>query len=365
MVAVTILVALLLLLAANALYVAAEFGAIATQSARIRVLADEGNARARRLLPVVESPAALDRYIAGCQVGITLSSLILGAYGQAQIAPALAPVLDHLGGWGTAATQSAATIIVLVGLSVVQMVLGELVPKAVALQYPDKVALATVPPMRWSLRILAPLIWVFNGSGLFLLRLFGVEHSAHRHVHTPGEIDLMLSGGAELEPRERQRLRRALWLSRRRARDVMVPRHRVAAVDVEWTRDRISRVVAETPYTRFPVYRGELDQVIGILHTKDLVSDELRGANRDLETLLQPAAEVALEATADEILVRMRQRRTQQAVAVDSQGRMAGLVTLRDVLAEVFGAVADEFKGGPPPGGGDGGEGRPATRKDG
>jgi CBS domain containing-hemolysin-like protein len=246
------------------------------------------------------------------------------------------------------ATQSAATIIVLIGLTVIQMVLGELVPKAVALQFPDRVALATLPAMHWSLRILAPLIWLFNGSGMVLLRLLRISHPEHRHMYTPGEIDLMLSGGAELEPSERQRLRRALWLSRRRARELMVPRHRVAAVDIEWSRERIREFVAATPYTRFPVYRGEIDQVVGILHTKDLVSDQLRTRHRPLEALLQPAARAELEATADDMVVSMRKKRTQQAIVFDSQGRMAGLVTLRDVLAEVFGTVADEFKGGPP-----------------
>jgi putative hemolysin len=348
MIVVTTLVAVVLLLAANALYVAAEFGAVAARGSRIRVMADEGNARARRLLPVVENPVELDRYIAACQVGITLSSLILGAYGQAQIAPHVGVALEHLGGWGTAAAHSAATIVVLIGLTTIQMVLGELVPKAVALQYPNRTVLATEPPMRVSLRLLAPLIWVFNGSGLALLRLFKVEHAEHRHVHTPAEIDLLLTGGGELEPNERRRLRRALWLSRRRAQDLMVPRHRVVAVDIAWSRERITQVLAESPYTRFPVYRGELDQVIGVLHTKDVVLDQVRGTERKLEDILQPAPKVKLESSADEILRRMREQRTQQAAVLDSKGRVAGVVTLRDVLADVFGSVADEYKGGPP-----------------
>ena len=346
---VTILVALALLIAANALYVAAEFGAVSAPRGRIRALAEDGNARAQRLLPVVEQPAALDRYIAACQIGITLSSLVLGAYGQAQLAPVLERAFGELGGWETASAETAAFAIVLVGLSVAQMVLGELVPKAIALEFPERSALLTEPPMKLSLRAFAPLIWIFNGSGLAVLRLLGIRQTSHRHVHSPGEIDLLLAEGAggTLEPEERRRLRRALRLSNTTARDVMVPRHRIVAVEVDTALDDAVRIATEAPYTRFPVYRGELDRIAGVLHTKDIVRAQMRGERGPLSELLRPAVSVGLDDTADELLVRLRERRAPQAIVVDSNGRVAGLVTLGDVLGVVFGALADEYKSGP------------------
>lgn len=347
---VAIAIAIGLLIAANALYVAAEFAAVAVSRARIRARAEEGNRRAQWLQPIVDQPQQLDRYIAGCQIGITLSSLLLGAYGQATLAPPLAGILGDLGGWEDAAAHSAAFAIVLIGLSVAQMVLGELVPKALALQFPDRTALLTTSPMAWSLRFFAPLIWVLNGSGLALLRLVGVRQDAHRHVHSPTEIELLLadggSGGSALDPEERSRLRRALRLSSLRASDLMVPRDAIVAIEVDTPLDAVIRMGAEEPYTRFPVFCGTIDDTVGILHTKDAVRAHVRGTPRLVAELLRPVLTLPLDAAADRILVAMRERRASQAMVVDAEGRVAGMVTLRDVLSNVFGVLADEFKGG-------------------
>lgn len=343
---VSIFVALALLIAANALYVAGEFAAVAVPRARIRALAEEGQTTARRLVPIVETPERLDRYIAGCQIGITLSSLVLGAYGERALSPVLARALGSLGGWETAAAHSAAFLIVLVGLSVAQMVLGELVPKALALQFPDRAAMLTAPPIGWSMRVFAPLIWVFNGSGLAVLRMLGVRHASERHVHSPAELDLMLAEGGDgaLDAEERRRLRRALQLSTRRARDLMVPRDEIVGLDIATSLDEAARVGAERPYTRFPVYRGHLDAADGVLHIKDVVRAQARGTPRTVADLLRPIVAVPLDATAEEILVTMRAQRASQALVVDAGDRVAGMVTLGDVLVDVFGALADEFK---------------------
>jgi CBS domain containing-hemolysin-like protein len=259
----------------------------------------------------------------------------------------MAELLGELGGWERAAAHSAASIVVLVALSVLQMVLGELVPKGLALQFPERTALATVLPMAWSVRVLRPLIWVFNGSGLALLRLIGVRYTAHRHVHTPGEIDLMLAEGGDtgaIDPEGRRRLRRALRLVSRRARDFMVPRQRIAGIEVDTPFAQAARQIAETPYTRLLVYRGQLDQVVGSVHTKDVVLAQMAERAVALRELMGPVATVTPGATADQVLAQLRERRTQQAVVVDARRRVVGLVTLSDVLGEVFGSMADEVK---------------------
>jgi CBS domain containing-hemolysin-like protein len=229
------------------------------------------------------------------------------------------------------------------------MVLGELMPKALALQHPDRTALLTTLPMAWSLRLFAPLIWVFNGSGLALLRLIGVRQELHRHVHSPAEIEMLLAEGGNdgaLDPEERGRLRRALRLSSLRARDLMVPRDGIVAIEVDTPLDTVIRIGAEQPYTRFPVCRGGIDDTIGILHTKDAVRAHARGTPRFVSELLRPVVKIPLDAAADDTLVTMRERRASQAMVVDGEGRVAGMVTLRDVLGAVFGVLADEFKGG-------------------
>jgi CBS domain containing-hemolysin-like protein len=350
MVIITILVTIGLLVAINALYVAAEFATVSVSRARIRSSAEEGSARARWLQPIVDDPERLDHYIAACQIGITLSSLLLGAYGQATLAPPIADGLGDLGGWERAAAHSAAFVIVLIGLSIFQMVLGELMPKALALQFPVRTALLTVPPMAWSLRVFAPLSWLLNGSGIALLRLLGVRHEPHRHVHSPAEIELLLADAASEGPLgsgEKRRLRRALRLSSLRARDLLVPRDRIVAIEVETLLDEVIQIGGEEPYTRFPVYCGTLDDPVGILHTKDAVRAHARGTPQRVSELLRPVLTIPLDAAADRIFVTMRDRRASQAMVVDAAGRVAGMLTLNDVLGAVFDVLADEFKNAP------------------
>ena len=154
-----------LLIAANTLYVAGEFAAVGVRRSRIRRLADDGHWLAKRMLPHVEDRLALDRYVGTSQIGITLSSLMLGAYAQATISPWLAPMLSALFGLSPVSALSVAVLVVLVVLTAAQLVLGELLPKTIALQYPTGTALATVLPMEWSLAVFRPMLTVLNGAG--------------------------------------------------------------------------------------------------------------------------------------------------------------------------------------------------------
>src|SRR5215203_5320063 len=263
----TIIVLLILL---TALYVAAEFAAVGVRRSRLRRLAEDGNALAARLLPVVEDPAELDRYIAVSQIGITLSSLILGAYGQAQLAPVVAPLFQTLGGMDEETARSSAGAVVLLFLTALAMILGELVPKSIALQNPTRTALLTVLPMRWSRRIFGWSIAFLNGSGVLILRLLRVPATSHRHVHSPEEIELLIAesrDGGLLEPEEQVRLHRALRLGLRTAAQLMVPRERLAAIDIRTPLEDVLSVVTASPFSRLPVYRGDLDNVAGMLHT--------------------------------------------------------------------------------------------------
>ncbi len=343
---------ILFLIAVNALYVAAEFATVSARRSRIRNLAEDGNGLAARLLPVLEDSHKLDTYIANCQIGITLSGLVLGAYGQATLAVQLSPLFQRWGGLREIAAQSTSALVVLIFLTALQMVLGELVPKSVALQYPTQTALYTVLPMKWSLKLFSWFIAVLNGSGLLLLKLIGMNQTGHRHIHSPEEIDLLIAEsrkGGLLSPEEHRRLRRALRLGMRPARQLMVPRNRVAAVDLDETIDAILRQVADSPYTRLPAYRGSSDNVIGILHTKDLVLYQLKqSSTASLAEMVRPVPEILENVTADRMLEILRENHSHQAIVRDEFGGFAGLVSLDDVLAEILGEVSDEFKLGQP-----------------
>jgi putative hemolysin len=342
-----IVVAVLIFL--TGLYVAAEFAAVSVRRSRIRQRAEQGDKRARALLPVIESAQALDHYIAASQIGITLTSLIVGAYSQATIAVELQPLFQQWGGMTPTAARSTATLVVLVVLTILAMILGELVPKSLALQFPTQTALSTVLPMRWSLTLFSGFISFLNGSGALILRLLGAKQTGHRHIHSPDEIDLLIAesrAGGLLDPDEHRRLRRALQLGIRPARHLMVPRPQITALEIGTPIPEVVRVVSESPYTRIPVYRGSIDNVVGLLHTRDLFTRYLEGRPTTLEALLRPILIVHESITADRLLSLMRERKSHQAIVADEFGGVAGLVTLEDVLTEVMGEVPEELKHG-------------------
>lgn len=349
---VFIVIAALLLI--NALYVAAEFATVGVRHGQVQKLAEDGNWLARRLLPVVNDTVQLDRYIAACQIGITLSSLILGAYGQATLARDIAPLFQQFGDMQAVAAQSTAAVIVLLVLTALQMVLGELVPKSLALQYPLQLALYTYLPMSWSLSLLRGFIVVLNGSGNLVLRLLGVRHSRHRHVHSPEEIDMLIAESREvglLGADEQQRLHEALFLSRRTARQLMVPRRFVVGVAADTPPRQLMRQIVETPYSTLPVYDPENDQPIGMLNAKDVSTHFVAtGKLPNVREVMRPLVVVLENLSGDRLLATMRERRVRKLIVIDEFGTMRGLVTLDDVLAVLVGGVADEFKGeGPQP----------------
>jgi putative hemolysin len=338
---------IVLLILFTALYVAAEFAAVSARRGRLRRLAEDGNMLAARLLPVLEDPRELDRYIAASQVGITLSSLILGAYGQATLAPRIAPLFVQFGPMQPATAESTSAAVVLISLTTLAVVLGELVPKSLALQNPTKTALFTVLPMQWSLRLFAWSIWFLNGSGVLLLKLLRVPSTGHRHVHSPEEIALLIAesrDGGLLEPEEQVRLHRALRLGLRTARQLMVPRARLAGIEASTPFDEVLRIVAASPYSRLPVYRESLDTIVGILHIKDVVTRFVQPGRHTVASLMRPIIRVSESMAADRLLALLRERRSHQALVVDARDAVVGLITLEDVVGELLGGVADEFK---------------------
>jgi CBS domain containing-hemolysin-like protein len=331
------------LIAANALYVAAEFGAVGVRRSRVRRMSDDGHRLAQRLLPHVQDPAALDRYVGASQVGITLSSLMAGAYAQATFTLTLAPFFAATFALTDLTALSVAAVVVLLALTAVQLVLGELVPKALALQYPTQTALATVLPMEWSLVLFKPIISALNGAALLMLRAAGAAEHSHRHLHSPEEIDLLIAesrDGGFLEPEEQERLRRALHFGKRRVRDLMVPRERMTMVEVSAPWEETLRTVIASPFSRLPVFRGSVDHVVGTLRVKDLVERYAMQGTVRVERLMRPVVHLIEDLPADRALGVLRERRAHSAIVSDANGRTAGLITIQDLLGELLGAAA-------------------------
>ena len=347
MVLAAILVVTALILV-NALYVGAEFAAVSVRRSRIQQLAADGNPLAAWLLPLIESPAALDRYIAACQIGITLSSLLLGAYAQRTFAVWLTPLFAQLGGLQEVAAQSTSTVAVLLALTVAQVIFSELIPKSLALQYPTQAALYTLVPMVPSMWIYRPFIRWLNGVALLILRLLGSPQQTHRHIHSPDEIELLIAesrDGGLLEPDEHRRLQRALRLNLRQAKQLMVPRRKVSALEIATPLQEVIEIVAQSPFSRLPVYLESIDNIVGMLHTKDLVRRFVSGGpDATLASLIRPIASVHESVTVDRVLKELRERRFHQALVVDEFGGTSGFLTLEDVLSELLGEVGDEFK---------------------
>ncbi len=344
-----ILVVVGVLILINALYVAAEFAIVGVRATRVEQLAAQGHRMAVAMLPILHDPARLDRYISACQIGITLSSLMLGAYGQATIGLALGDILTTHAGMEPLAAYSLSATITLLVLSSIQVVFGELIPKTLALQYPLDTALLTYLPLRWSLVIYAPFISLLNGSGNLVLRRFGVATEAsHRHVHAPDEIDLLIResrDGGLLEHKASERLRDALQLGQHRARQLMAPRRQIVGLDLNAPLEQLLEQIDDSPYTRLVVHQGGIDEVLGYIHVKDVAvaiaaGDELTS----LQPLVRPLLALPSTLTIDRALGQLRDRRARIALLVNEYGDVEGLISLEDIIRELLGELSDEFK---------------------
>ncbi|HUF39568.1 MAG TPA: hemolysin family protein [Anaerolineales bacterium] len=330
----------------NALYVAGEFSFVSSRRSRLSKLAEEGNPRARDILALVENPQRLDKFIATCQLGITLSSLILGFYGQSQLSPLVLPYLSGFGNLSELAAQSLSLTFILLFLTTLQVLLGELVPKNIGIQKPEQLALLTAGPIGWSMAVFGPLIWLFNGSGQLLMRLFGRKVSTeHFHIHSPEEILMLVeesSRAGVLQKEERRLLKNALRLRDSKVREVMIPRPHMLTAAENLDCDELSEILFASPYSRLPIYQGGIDNIVGVVHLKDLLC--LTGeARRNVSQIIKPVPFVPETTPVKTVFSLLQRRHLQVAIVLDEFGGTAGMVTLEDLIEEIFGELQDEF----------------------
>jgi putative hemolysin len=349
-----------LLIGINGLYVAAEFSAVSARRPRLAQMADEGNSLARYMLSVIENPQTLDSYIAACQLGITLSSLVLGYYSQGQILALLQPQLAKLPPNIQLIATSSSTVIILIVLTILQVILGELMPKNVGIQYPEQLAVATAPAMRWSKILFYPLIWFFNGSGQLLLRLIGRTPAAeHTHLHSPEEILILVeesSAGGVLDEEERRLLVNTLQLRKLTARKVMIPRTHMLTAPVDKSCDELLTLLANSPYSRLPLYEESIDMIVGVIHLKDLIQvvyqrelGEMDGPEPLPHQLMHPIIYIPDSAPVEEVMEEMQKQRANLAIIINEYGGTAGMITFEDLVEEIFGEFQDEFDVENPP----------------
>lgn len=339
-----------LLIAFNGLFVAAEFAIIGAPRAPIEQLAKHGDPRARRVLAILKDPRQQDRFIATAQLGITLSSLGLGMYGEHVLAEWLGAVLE-LEPTGVAqwlGVHALASAVAVATLTYFHIVLGEMVPKSLALMRAQSTVLSVIGPMLWLKRATFPLVVALNGIGVGILRLLGVERRLTAgHYHSSEELEAIVSESEKsgaLDPEAGQILRDLLAFRRRTLGEVMVPRVQVTGLPLGASPEEVMNVVRESPRNRYPVYEGSLDNIVGIIHMKQVL--RLLVSGRPLQRSdVHVTAYLPETVRLDAVLNAMRSAHTHMVVVIDEYGGTAGIATIEDLGEEVVGEIGDEEEG--------------------
>lgn len=334
-----------LLLFSNGFFVAAEFSMVSVRKTRIAQLTDEGNFSAKIALETIKE---IDKFIAAVQLGVTISSLGLGWVGEATVVRMILPLFNFLPqAWKLAAAHTVSVAIAFIMITVLHVVLGELVPKSIALQYSERVSLIVAWPMKIIRNVFSPFIWGLNKLGVLFLRLFKIELSRTSHLaHSTEELNMLINASYNegvLNETEKELLSNVFKFADLTAKQVMVPRTDMACISSDISFDELNKLATESQYTRYPVYEENLDHITGIIHVKDLYALLLRKEEFSVEKLLRPVFLVPETITMDNLLREFQKRQSQIAIVIDEFGGTSGLITLEDVLEEILGEVQDEF----------------------
>lgn len=333
------IVVIIVLVAVNGVFVAAEFALVAARPSRLQTIADGGSRSARWLLGVFDRPTGKDRYIAVAQLGITLASIGLGMYGEPAVAGWLYEPFESVG-LSNAAAHTVGFVIALSGITYMHVVLGEMVPKALALQAPETVSLRVNPAMRVFGLVFRPMVAALNAAALGLMSLLRIPEPDQRlALHTSAELAIVTdetASSGQLGDLQRNLIRSVFDLDERTAEELMSSRSRIEALDLDAQPDEITARITASERSRYPVTDGSLDRVVGVLHIKDFIRAQQRGESLALRELVRPIPIVASTASAERVLDRFRRDRTHAALVVDEHGGTLGLVTMDDVIAEVM-----------------------------
>ena len=332
------------LVAVNGLFVAAEFSLVAVRKTQIEELVRQGRKGAKKAEAAIHR---LDRSIAATQLGVTLASIGLGWIGEPALANLLQPLFQALpGAWSAVAAHTAATVVALLAISFMHVAFGELIPKNVALQSPTGVALWLSSPLVMFARFTRPLTLLVSGTANLVLRLFGYQPArGEEMVHSVEELVLLIEDTEEagvIEPDQAEFVQNVFRLSSKRVRDCLIPREKMATLELNTPPEKVMEAVRRGAHTRMPVYEGQLDNIVGVVNTKDLFYlFSLRGVVV-LQDALYPALYLRPEESMANALRLFRRSHKHMALVRDDEGKIHGLITLEDVLEEIVGDIEDE-----------------------
>lgn len=343
------LVVIIVLVLINGLFVMAEFSIIGVRPTQLEQMVEEGVSRAAPVLATIESRQKQDQYIATAQLGITVASLGLAMYGEPQIAHFIEPYLERL--WfepSIELVESIGYVVALGLLTYLHVVVGEMVPKSLALSDAPRMVLLLTTPMTVARWILSYPVKILNRIGVSMLKLFRIPPAeGHERVLSAEELELIVTESTEgglLNVEEQEMILNIFDFSDRTVSQVMTPRTKVQAIPVDVSRQEILKIVSESRHSRFPVYDGDRDHIVGILHLKDLIKQTLRSESRfDLRLILRSAPAVPEDLPVETLLAAFKRQKMHMAIVLDEFGGMDGIVTLEDLVEEVVGEVRDEF----------------------
>lgn len=330
----------------NALFVAAEFAIVGAPRSTIEHLASQGNPAARRVNNILDNPRNQDRYIATAQLGITLSSLGLGMYGEHVLAEWLAGHLTALGASRWIAAHTVASLLAVTILTYFHIVIGEMVPKSLALQYATRTALAVTRPMLIIRAMLYPFVVSLNNIGNAILKRMGIDRSAenHSHYHTTEELNFIIQesrAGGLLHSETGQVVQDLLEFGELSAGEVMMPRVRISGIPLAASAADLREILRGSRHTRYPVYDEDIDHIVGVIHIKHLLRRLIDRQALEMHDT-RPVPRVPATSSVDTVLAAMRRERTQMVIVMDEHGGTAGIITIEDLFEEVVGGIDEE-----------------------
>lgn len=329
----------------NAFFVASEFALVSVRRTRVQKLADEGRGGAAAALRLLDDPTL---FISAVQLGVTLASLALGWVGEPTIAELLSPLAVSIAGEGSSAylAHGAAVVVAFAIISFLHVVLGELVPKMFALERAESFAIIASRPLELFAKVFSPILWVLNYAGRLVGKSLGLTSNLdHTSIYTEDEIRQLIAlsqEGGQINEEERTLINKVFEFSETTVKEAMIPRTEIVAIPVTSSLKEISAAFAESGFSRMPVYRGSLDEVAGVIHSKDLVRYINRPKDFDLSEILIKPYYVVDTARLEDVLRQMQREKFHFGFVVDEHGGVEGIITLEDLLEEIVGDISDE-----------------------
>jgi CBS domain containing-hemolysin-like protein len=328
----------------NGFFVAAEFAIVKVRQSQIELKANQGNSVAKVAMGILNN---MDGYLSACQLGITLASLALGWIGEPVVANMVRGFTGYFGVDIDEESLHSLSIVIAFGLiTVLHIVLGEQVPKTAAIKSPLSFTMYIALPLRAFYILCSPFIWALNGMSRGVLNLLGLKGKEHSEIHTEEEIRMLLTeseeGGA-IKQSEHELIQNVFEFDDRVVRQILIPRTKISAIDVESTKEEVVQKIIDEGYSRMPVYQDSLDNIIGLIYSKDLIKALHEKSFKGVNEMLRPAYYVPYNKRINELLKEFQTQHIQMAVVTNESGGTAGIVTMEDIIEELVGEIQDEY----------------------